>query len=572
MEKLLKKSNVRKRLCSIYKGYAGTFFLISITIVSNIIICFCQPLVRTFLFDKGIICGNWKVILFSSGIMIFFFFFDGINNYLQLYCSFKIRNVTNYRMVSAGLKKIMRLNTNKINEKGALTFVENLRADANTISGIADKNIIVLISNLFGIIGGVIGLFALNWKLTLLSLFIMSFKIIHTSYFAHLQKKMFRKHIQIRAQMTSFANNISLNIRNIKLWNLYPKIHKKLRFISRSEINILFKLQLTNESQITINNGIDLLLNISIYIVGTLFYLDGKITVGELMAFLSSIGLISVPIALVSYLKNEFAKRAPSLERLDSLMALEDEYTCETKKEKLSFVPSVISFSDVSFSNNKKKILSGISFSINKGERIAIWGRNGAGKSTLINLLLRLSTPTSGKICFDNFSVEEFDIDSYRNIFSYVSQDQIFFDETVEENLFLSHKEDLEKMIDFIPNSLMFDKDFFQKQMVANGSNFSGGERQKIALLRATTKRGHILILDEATANYDQQSVVEYDQYISDISSAYDYVFLITHNIGELQLVDKVIVLDQGRLQEIVTPAEFMSKYEKHNEREDLFL
>lgn len=290
------------------------------------------------------------------------------------------------------------------------------------------------------------------------------------------------------------------------------------------------------------------------------------------MAFLSSIGLISVPIALVSYLKNEFAKIAPSLERLDSLMALEDEYTCETKKEKLSFVPSLISFSDVSFSNNKKKILSGISFSINKGERIAIWGRNGAGKSTLINLLLRLSTPTSGKICFDNFSVEEFDIDSYRNIFSYVSQDQIFFDETVEENLFLSHKEDLEKMIDFIPNSLMFDKDFFQKQMVANGSNFSGGERQKIALLRATTKRGHILILDEATANYDQQSVVEYDQYISDISSAYDYVFLITHNIGELQLVDKVIVLDQGRLQEIVTPAEFMSKYEKHNEREDLFL
>lgn len=187
MEKLLKKSNVRKRLCSIYKGYAGTFFLISITIVSNIIICFCQPLVRTFLFDKGIICGNWKVILFSSGIMIFFFFFDGINNYLQLYCSFKIRNVTNYRMVSAGLKKIMRLNTNKINEKGALTFVENLRADANTISGIADKNIIVLISNLLGLLEE-LSAFCLELKLTLLSLFIMSFKIIHTSYFAHLQK------------------------------------------------------------------------------------------------------------------------------------------------------------------------------------------------------------------------------------------------------------------------------------------------------------------------------------------------------------------------------------------------
>ena len=118
----------------------------------------------------------------------------------------------------------------------------------------------------------------------------------------------------------------------------------------------------------------------------------------------------------------------------------------------------------------------------------------------------------------------------------------------------------------------LLDEFNLHKVRKSKGIQLSGGERQKIALLRATTKRGHILILDEATANYDQQSVVEYDQYISDISSAYDYVFLITHNIGELQLVDKVIVLDQGRLQEIVTPAEFMSKYEKHNEREDLFL
>ncbi len=562
MKTMVKKNSIGRKLYILFKDFRKLFLIILITIICNSIICFFQPLIRSFLFDKGIVEQNWKVITGSIAIMFIFWGLDTLNNYLQLYCSSKIKYITSYKIFSNGLNKIMRLPITILNEKGALTLIENLRMDANTISSIADKNTIVIISNLFGIFGGILGLFVINWKLTVLSISVMLLKISHIHFFAVYQKKTFKNYISARSKISSLMSDIVINTWNIKLWTLYGKIKSKMRNLIRCEMQSVLKSQVASETQTRINKGIDLFLDASIYFVGTLFFARKELSIGELMVFLSSVGLISVPIALLSFIKNEFAKIGPSIERVDDLMRQKEEMTVEAKKIHTVPLPRYISFLNVDYSCGESEILKNVSFRIKRGERIAIWGSNGSGKSTILKLLLRLDSPTKGEILFDSISVDYFNIDDYRNLFCVVPQENSFFEGSIEENLFLQNKKE----------SLLYEEDIFRsivsksqetnKNMIANGSNFSGGERKKISLLRALLKRGEILVLDEATANYDLQSISEYEKKIEKWVCKYPFVIFITHRLEEIKFVDKIIVLKQGEIEKILDKKDFIEIYE----------
>lgn len=156
-----------------------------------------------------------------------------------------------------------------------------------------------------------------------------------------------------------------------------------------------------------------------------------------------------------------------------------------------------------------------VNIEVKKGEKVAFIGENGSGKSTLIKMLLRFETPTKGKICIDGEDIQNYCLQQYRNLFAVVSQDVYLFHDTIRNNILMDREisdEELDRICriwnleEFIQES----PEGYGRILEKNGGNISGGERQKMALLRAVIKDAEILILDEATANIDK----EYDRFL----------------------------------------------------------
>lgn len=156
-----------------------------------------------------------------------------------------------------------------------------------------------------------------------------------------------------------------------------------------------------------------------------------------------------------------------------------------------------------------------VNIEVKKGEKVAFIGENGSGKSTLIKMLLRFETPTKGKICIDGEDIQNYCLQQYRNLFAVVSQDVYLFHDTIRNNILMDREisdEELDRICriwnleEFIHES----PEGYGRILEKNGGNISGGERQKMALLRAVIKDEEILILDEATANIDK----EYDRFL----------------------------------------------------------
>lgn len=156
-----------------------------------------------------------------------------------------------------------------------------------------------------------------------------------------------------------------------------------------------------------------------------------------------------------------------------------------------------------------------VNIEVKKGEKVAFIGENGSGKSTLIKMLLRFETPTKGKICIDGEDIQNYCLQQYRNLFAVVSQDVYLFHDTIRNNILMDREisdEELDRICriwnleEFIQES----PEGYGRILEKNGGNISGGERQKMALLRAVIKDAEILILDEATANIYK----EYDRFL----------------------------------------------------------
>ncbi len=161
------------------------------------------------------------------------------------------------------------------------------------------------------------------------------------------------------------------------------------------------------------------------------------------------------------------------------------------------------------------KVVEAVNIEVKKGEKVAFIGENGSGKSTLIKMLLRFETPTKGKICIDGEDIQNYCLQQYRNLFAVVSQDVYLFHDTIRNNILMDREisdEELDRICriwnleEFIQES----PEGYGRILEKNGGNISGGERQKMALLRAVIKDAEILILDEATANIDK----EYDRFL----------------------------------------------------------
>ena len=297
------------------------------------------------------------------------------------------------------------------------------------------------------------------------------------------------------------------------------------------------------------------LTSVAVVIWGVYKIAAGDITVGTLIAVSILSGRAVAPMAQVAALFTKYHHAKSSMDSLEKVMSLPSERNQEVSLLERPHLQGDIEFRDVSFSYPQAKIqsLENITFSIKAKEKIAIIGRVGSGKSTLAKLILGLYQPTKGNILLDNVELRQYDVADLRHQMGYTPQDVMLFYGSVKDNINFGkpHVSD-EKVLKaasiagvdrFVGNH----PDGFLLQVGERGSLLSGGQRQAISLARAVLLDPPILILDEPTNAMDDTSEILVKQQLEKYMEG-KTVILVTHKANLLDLVDKIMIMDSGKL------------------------
>jgi subfamily B ATP-binding cassette protein MsbA len=287
-----------------------------------------------------------------------------------------------------------------------------------------------------------------------------------------------------------------------------------------------------------------------VIVIGGEAVIDGEMSVGSFFAFLTAVGLLFNPIKKISTLFNKMQEGISATERIKSFLEIDQKI--KSGSDEVGEIRR-IEFHDVSFHFGEKQILSGISFSVNRGQKIALIGNSGGGKSSILNLILRFYERSSGDIWLNGKNIEDLSFQSLRNEISFVSQKVYIFNDTVAKNVAYG-SDTIEK--ERVLKSLEFAEaiDFVEKMengietvLSEFGTNLSGGQRQRIAIARAIYKQSSIMIFDEATSALDNR--VE-QKILHNLENEFQNQIVITvaHRLSTVENSDSIFLFENGKI------------------------
>ncbi len=304
-----------------------------------------------------------------------------------------------------------------------------------------------------------------------------------------------------------------------------------------------------------------------LYIVLISRFLQGGIEIGYFSLTISSVGIFMGAVKNISAAWNQIIKNVVFLDYLDRFRSLPERFDGD---KGLSGEMQYIEFRDVWFRypGAEKYSLEAVNITLNKGEIMTIVGENGSGKTTFVKLLLGLYRPTRGEILLNGVNIDRFSEKNYRNIFAPVFQDYRLFAYTIRENLVFDgeyHSAEaetllaelgLDKKIDSLPNGV---EQYVGKGYEKSGVDFSGGERQKIAIARALLKGSDCVVLDEPTAALDPIAERELYRQINELAEEKSCVF-ITHRLAGVRFSNRILYFENGRIAEQGSCQELLKK------------
>lgn len=355
----------------------------------------------------------------------------------------------------------------------------------------------------------------------------------------------------------NFFQSVFFGIRIVKSYLMAERLIKKLSELLKERISSAVKVAKLEAQLGIFYNAIAQSSILIIFILGGYLVINNKLTIGQFVAFNSYILMLFTPMFDISNFFIAGRRAVACEERILNLESfppdIEDK---EGAKEIKDF--SEIILENVSFSYNGDEALNNINLVIKKGEKIGIAGTVGSGKTTVIKILLKLLKPKKGKIYLkeDNriYDYEDLKSETIRKLFAYVPQDSFVFSDTIYNNISLG-KELKKEEIDYFIKLVNFEKELNEMKNGINelvgekGTGLSGGQRQKLSLLRALIEKKPILILDDATSNLDSETELKI---INNIINEFKdlTIIIISHRLSTLANCEKIYVFDNGKIVE----------------------
>ena len=536
------------------------FVLIQVLIASFVVQLFTlgNPLLIQVIIDKVISQRSLDTLQVLGIALLFVTLLEGILGSLKTFLFTETTNRIDQKLGSEVIDHLLRLPLNYFDKRpvGELgSRIDELEKIREFLTGQALSTILDAVFSVIYILV----MFLYSSLLTLIALIVVPIQIGITLLGAPLFRRQFRQAAEDNAKTKSHLVEVITSIQTVKSQNIETISRWKWQQLYSKYITRSFERTVSGTLIGQISQVLQKISQLLVLWVGATLVLKGQLTLGQLIAFRIISSYVTQPLLRLSTIWQNIQELRVSFERLGDVIDTPQE-SDDLDKQKIPMPPveGKVSFQDVTFSfgKNNSNVLDKVSFEIEKGQFIGIVGESGSGKSTLMKLLSRLYSPNIGKIKIDDYDIDKVELYSLRRQIGIVPQEPILFSGTVMENIALTQSEatndeiikaaKLAEAHDFImdlPNG-------YSSEVGERGSSLSGGQRQRIAIARTLLNRPKILILDEATSALDYNTEKKLcDNLIKNLKD--NTVFFITHRLATIKNSDLIIVMHNGKLDEM---------------------
>ena len=548
--------NNYKRLLLYAKPYSGrlmlAFLFTSVAAAGNLFV----PWILKDVIDKVLMNKDILLLNTIAVTIVIVFFIRGICFYAQTYLMSYVGQKVIIDIREAVYRKLQFLSLGYFEKRQTGTIMSYVTNDVGALQGSIIESATDFVTEMSILIGSLVLMFNLHWKLSLLTLITMPLVAKAMDLFGKKLKRTSGIMQDRAADITAVLQETISSVRVIK--SFVREEYEIARFVKENYAN--FRAQMKNaQVMATLTPVIELIAAIGVTFLiwyGGFEVINGNLTAGALIAFLVYATNLANPIKRLSRIYGNIQKAMAAAERVFSVL---DEKTDIVEKENATELKAVIGkvdFKAVTFKYNENEvILKDINLEVKAGQMVAIVGPSGAGKTTIVNLLPRFYDPVAGNIYIDDVNIADVTLASLREKIGIVPQETVLFNGSIYDNILYGDLTATTEEVmaaakaanahDFI----MQMADQYQTQIGERGSKLSGGQRQRIAIARAILKNPRILILDEATSALDTES----EKLVQD---ALDKLmvgrtsFVIAHRLSTILQADMIIVMEKGQIVE----------------------
>jgi len=460
---------------------------------------------------------------------------------------------------------VMRLPVPYFDSTQTGVLISRIMTDAEGIRNLVGTGLVQLTGSM---VTGVLALgvlFYLNWKLTLVTLAVLScFGGIMMTAFKKL-RPLFRERGKINAEVTGRLTESLGGIRIVKSYTAEKReqivfthgVHRLFRNVARSITGV----SATSSASTVIIGAIGVIM----IMVGGRAIVTGRMTLGDLVMYIFFTGLMAAPLVQIASIGTQITEAFAGLDRINEIkqVATEDEY--DGTRQPLPSVRGDIQFENVSFEYNPGvPVLKNISFHAPAGSTTALVGSSGSGKSTLIGLVMAFNRPLAGRVTVDGVDLASARLRDYRAHLGVVMQENFLFDGTIADNIRFSRPRATREEIreaGRVAHCEEFVEGFEKKYDTVvgeRGIKLSGGQRQRVGIARAILADPRILILDEATSSLDSESEAMIQDGLRRLRHGRT-TFVIAHRLSTIRSADQILVIEGGEIVERGTHAELLA-------------
>ena len=429
-------------------------------------------------------------------------------------------------------------------------LISRVSADVERIQMAASESLADFLKQTAIMIFLVITIVAIDWKLAAASLVLVPLVFYPTVWFGKRLRLLSRSNQQEMAEMANVLHETLTGNRIVKAFGMEKAEAGKFRKITQRVFKLNLRQKMTHSLSSPLMEILGIIVVASFLVYARAQIINLRMTAGLFVAFIIALIKLYDPVRRMSGLNNSFQQAFGASGRIFEIMSLETER--DTGRRTMPLFSDRIEFEDVHFAYEPHdKVLDGITFTIRRGEVVAIVGSSGAGKTTLVNLLPRFYDVSSGRILIDGVDVREFQLQSLRSQVAMVTQDVILFNDTIRANIAYGDAVAVDDTVRHAAKAALVD-DFvtdYDAGIGERGQRLSGGERQRVSIARALLKNAPILILDEATSSLDAESEALVQQALQNLMEGRTTI-VIAHRLSTVRRADRIIVLADGRIKE----------------------
>ncbi|RNB92279.1 ABC transporter ATP-binding protein [Brevibacillus fluminis] len=561
-----------KRFFSYYRPYKGLFFLdFSCAVIAGLLELAFPIAVSKFI-DELLPKGDWPIIIMACLGLLAVYALNTVLNYVVTYWGHMLGINIETDMRAKLFNHIQKLSFRFFDNNKTGHLIGHITNDLNEIGEVAHHGPEDVFIAVMTLIGAFVLMANINLELALLTFIIVPIMAWMILFFGSRMTVTYRG---LFRNVGNFNARIEDNVGGIRVVQSFAnEEHEKKLFAKDNQLFRQTKLKAYKlmARSISVSYMMMRLITIFVMICGAWFYIQGRIELGEFMAFLLLSNIFFRPIEKINAVIESYPKGIAGFKRYLEIIDTEPDIADVPDAVGMNIVRGDIHFENVSFGYEpSRKILNGINLTIYPGETVAFVGPSGAGKTTICSLLPRFYDVDAGSISIDGIDIRNIKLQSLRENIGIVQQDVFLFSGTIRENIAYGNLKATDEQIWKAARRASLDElirkmpEGMDTVIGERGVKLSGGQKQRLSIARMFLKNPPILILDEATSALDTETEAAIQQSLAELSQGRT-TLVIAHRLATIKNADRIIVVnengiaEQGRHQELVASGGIYSR------------